>query len=82
VELFASGDNSGLIGFLFIIGGIGYLGYRAYVFFYRPQVARQLYGGEKMGTRTHFSASANAPASRHAANFGRPLFAAFFIIAG
>jgi hypothetical protein len=37
VELFASGDNSGLIGFLFIVGGIGYLGYRAYVFFYRPE---------------------------------------------
>jgi hypothetical protein len=35
-----------------------------------------------MGTQTHFSASAKAPASRHAANFGRPLFAAFFIIKG
>jgi len=33
-----SGENSGLIGALFVIGIIGYLGYHAYVFFARPDL--------------------------------------------
>ena len=38
MKLFASGDNSGLIGALFVIGLIGYVVYHAYVFFARPDL--------------------------------------------
>ena len=40
MSMFASqgGDNSGLIGALFVLGLIGYVGYHAYVFFARPEL--------------------------------------------
>jgi len=36
MNLFASGDNSGLVA-LFVFGGIAYLAYHAYIFFCRPE---------------------------------------------
>lgn len=38
MELFASGDDGGPIFLVLLLGGLGYLAYRVYVFFFRPEL--------------------------------------------